>query len=195
MLKPEAKRRKVTGIALPKLCFSRTGMSQHLHLHPNSLSNQFSSVDHEVVLDQKLGEVFQLLMMNVTDISLWEVASSHVTCDAGRGDWRLHRIYWALRLQFNSVAQSCLRLCDPMNRSTPGLPVHHQLLESTQTHVHWVSDSIQPSHSVVPFSSCPQSFPASGSFQMSQLFASGAKVLKFQLQHQYFQWTPRTDLL
>ena len=51
------------------------------------------------------------------------------------------------------------------------------------------------SSSVVPFSSCFHSFPASGSFQMSQLFASGVKVLEFQLQHQSFQWTPRTDLL
>ena len=49
-------------------------------------------------------------------------------------------------VQFSSVTQSCLTLCDPMNRSTPGLPVHHQLPEFTQTHVHWVSDDIQPSH-------------------------------------------------
>ena len=49
-------------------------------------------------------------------------------------------------VQFSSVAQSCLTLCDPMNRSTPGLPVHHHLLEFTQTHVHWVHDAIQPSH-------------------------------------------------
>ena len=79
-------------------------------------------------------------------------------------------------VQFSSVAQSCLTLCDPMNRSTPGLPVHHQLPESTQTHVHWVGDEIRDptiSSSVVPFFSCPQSFPASRSFQMSQLFASG----------------------
>ena len=48
--------------------------------------------------------------------------------------------------QFSSVAQSCPTLCDPMNGSTPGLPVHHQLLEPTQTHVHRVSDAIQPSH-------------------------------------------------
>ena len=47
-------------------------------------------------------------------------------------------------VQFSSVTQSCLTLCDPMNRSTPGLPVHHQLLEFTQTHVHRVSDAIQP---------------------------------------------------
>ena len=47
---------------------------------------------------------------------------------------------------FSSVAQSCLTLCNPMNCSTPGLPVHHQLPEFTQTHVHWVGDAIQPSH-------------------------------------------------
>ena len=49
-------------------------------------------------------------------------------------------------VQFSSVAQSCPILCDPMNRSMPGLPVHHQLLEFTQTYVHWVGDAIQPSH-------------------------------------------------
>ena len=49
-------------------------------------------------------------------------------------------------VQFSSVAQSCLTLCNAMNRSTPGLPVHHQLLEFTQTHIHQVSDAIQPSH-------------------------------------------------
>ena len=49
-------------------------------------------------------------------------------------------------VQFNSVAQLCLTLCDPMNHSMPGFPVHHQLPESTQTHVHWVGDAIQPSH-------------------------------------------------
>ena len=70
-------------------------------------------------------------------------------------------------VQFSSVAQSCPTLCDTMNCSIPGLLVHHQLLEPTQTHVHWVSDAIKPSHPVIPFSSCPQSLPASGSFQMS----------------------------
>ena len=70
---------------------------------------------------------------------------------------------------FSSVAQSCPTLCDPMNRSTPGLPVHHQLPEFTQTHVHPVGDAIEPS-SVVPFSSCSQSLPKSRSFPMSQLF-------------------------
>ena len=53
-------------------------------------------------------------------------------------------------VQFSSVAQSCPTLCNPMNRSMPGLPVHHWLPESTQTHVHWVGDAIQPSHSLLP---------------------------------------------
>ena len=55
-------------------------------------------------------------------------------------------------VQFSSVAQLCLTLCDPVNRSTPGLPVHHQLPESTQTHVHWVGDTIQPSHPLLSLS-------------------------------------------
>ena len=70
-----------------------------------------------------------------------------------------------LSVQFSSVTQSCPTLCDPMNRSTPGLPVHHHLLEFTQTHIHRVSDAIQPSHPLSsPFSPAPslsqhQSFP------------------------------------
>ena len=81
-----------------------------------------------------------------------------------------------LTIQFSSVAQSCLTLCDPMNRSTPGLPVHHRLPEFTQTYVHRVSDAIQASSSsAVPFSSCPQSLPASESFPVSQLFSWGGQ--------------------
>ena len=80
-------------------------------------------------------------------------------------------------VQFSSVAPSCQTLCNPMNHSMPGLPVHHQLLEFTQTHVHRVGDAIQPSHPVIPFSSCPQSLPASGSFPMSQLFAWGGQSI------------------
>ena len=87
------------------------------------------------------------------------------------------RIINIYAVQFSSIAQLCPTLCDPMNNSMPGLPVHHQLSESPQTHVHWVSNAIQSSHSVIPFSSCLQSFPASGSFQMSQLFASGGQSI------------------
>ena len=79
------------------------------------------------------------------------------------------------RYLLSSVIQLCLALCNPMDCSTPGFLVHHQHPELTQTHVHQVSDAIQPSHPVVPFSSCTQSFPTSGSFQMSQLFASSGQ--------------------
>ena len=78
--------------------------------------------------------------------------------------------------QFSSVTQSCLTLCNPRDCSIPGVPVHHQLLEHTQTHVHHVSDAIPTiSSSVIPFSSRLQSFSASGSFPMSQFFPSGGQ--------------------
>ena len=79
-------------------------------------------------------------------------------------------------VQFSSVTQLCPTLCDPMNHSTPGLPVHHQLPESTQNHVHCAGVAIQPSHPLSsPSPPALKSFPASGSFQMSQLFASGGQ--------------------
>ena len=65
-----------------------------------------------------------------------------------------------LPVQFSSVSQSCLTLCDPMNHSSPGLPVHHQLLESTQTHVHQVDDAIQPSHPLSSLLLLPSIFPS-----------------------------------
>ena len=98
--------------------------------------------------------------------------------------------------QFSSLTQPCPTLCDPMNRSMPGLPVHHQLPKSTQTHVHRVSDAIQPFH---PLSS--PSPPAPNPSQHQDLFRwvnsshEVAKVLEFQLQHQSLQWTLRTDIL
>ena len=75
--------------------------------------------------------------------------------------------------QFSSVTQLCLTLCDPMDCSTPGFLVLHQFQELAQTHVHRVGDAIQPSNPVIPFFSCFQSFPASGSSPVSQFFASG----------------------
>ena len=81
-----------------------------------------------------------------------------------------------LPVQFSSVAQSYPTLCDPMDGSTPGLPVHRQLPEFPQIHVHWVGECNPPiSSSVIPFSSHLQSFQASGSFQMSQPLASGGQ--------------------
>ena len=99
-------------------------------------------------------------------------------------------------VQFSSVAQLCPTLCKPMNFSTPGLPVHHQLPEPTQTHVHLVSDAIQPFHPVS--STFPPALNLSqhqGLFKWVSSSHQAAKVLEYQLQHQSFQWTLRTDLL
>ena len=102
--------------------------------------------------------------------------------------WFHKRLVLFNSVQFSSVAQLCPTLCNPMNCSMPGLPVHHQLLESTQTYVHRVDDAIQPSH--------PLSSPSLPTFNLSQhqgLFQGVgsshqvAKVLEFQLQHQSFQ--------
>ena len=98
--------------------------------------------------------------------------------------------------QFSSVTQSCSTPWDPMDCSTPGLPVHHQLPELTQIHIHRVSDAIQPSH--------PRSSPSPPTFNLSQhqglfqWFSSShqvAKVLECQLQHHSFQWIFRTGFL
>ena len=99
-------------------------------------------------------------------------------------------------VQFSSLTQLCPTLSDPMDCRMPGLPVHHQFLEFTQTHVLWIGDAIQPSH--------PLSFPSPlffNLFQYQDLFQwvssyhQMAKVLEFQLRHQSFQWTFRTDFL
>ena len=100
-----------------------------------------------------------------------------------------------MQISFSSVAQSCLTLCNPMNHSTPGLPVHHQLPEFTQTHIDWVGDAIQPSHSIIPFSSCPQFLTASESFPMSQLFtwggqSTGVSALASFLPKNTQDWSP-----
>ena len=98
--------------------------------------------------------------------------------------------------QFSSVAQSCPTLHNPMNRSTPGLPVHHQLLEFTHTHAHRAGDAIQPSHPLSsPSPPAPNPSQHQSLFQWVNYSHEVANVLEFQLQHQSFQWTLRTDLL
>ena len=98
--------------------------------------------------------------------------------------------------QIRSVAQLCPTLCDPMNHSTPGLPVHHQLPEFTQTHIHRVSDAIQPSHPLSsPSPLAPNPSQQQSLFQWVNSSHEVAKVLEFQLQHHSFQRNPRADLL
>ena len=112
----------------------------------------------------------------------------------------LNIISKGLLFQFSAVLQLCLTLCDPMDCSTPGFPVRHQLLELAQTHVYRVGDAIQPSH--------PLSTPSPPTFSISiRVFSCWvkngwvssshqvAKVLESQLQHQSFQWVFRTDFL
>ena len=114
---------------------------------------------------------------------LWLVALAGVTGEVGHcvcnscpviGCSGLLPTLWSSSVQFSSVAQSCPILCDPKNCSTPGLPVHHQLPEFTQTHIHRVCDAIQPSHPLSsPFPPAPNPIPES--FPMSQLFACGGQ--------------------
>ena len=135
---------------------------------------------------------YQLL----SEESFWAVARQRGVHKDGTSLFIFSRSTSLALVQFSSVTQSCPTLCNPMNRSTPGLPVHHQLLEFTQTHVHWVSYAIQPFH---PPSSA--SLPAFNLSQPQGLFKwvssshEVAKILEFQLQHQSFQWTPRTYFL
>ena len=101
--------------------------------------------------------------------------------------------YWFSSVQFS---RSVVSICDPMNCSTPGLPVHHKLPEFTQTHVLRVGDAIQPSHPLSsPSPPAPNPSQHQGLFQWVNSSHQVAKVLEFQPQHQSFQWTPRTDLL
>ena len=99
-------------------------------------------------------------------------------------DWQLFLLLTAFgcfhgqqrQLLFNRSVMSTL--CDPTQSSTPGFPALHYLLEFSQTHVHWVDDAIHLSHSLsLPFSSCPQPFPASGSFPVNWFFASGGQSI------------------
>ena len=115
--------------------------------------------------------------------------------------WNQNNTVNRLSVQFSAVAQSCPTLCDPMNCSMPDLPVHHQLPEFTQNSrpsSQWCHPAI--SSSVVPFSSCPQSLPASDSFPMSQLFtwgdqSTGVSALASFLPKKSQGWFPQNGLV
>ena len=110
--------------------------------------------------------------------------------------WNVCKIKHCFSVQFSSVTQSCATLCNSMNHSTTGLPVQHQLPEFTQTHVHRVSDAIEPSHSPSsPSPPAPNPSKHQSLFQWVNALHEVAKVLEFQLQHHSFQRNPRADLL
>ena len=103
---------------------------------------------------------------------------------------------WVYQFSISSVTQSCSTLCNLINRSTPGLRVHHKLPESTQTHVHWVGDAIQTSHPLLsPSPPVPNPSQCQSLFQWVNSLHEVAKVLELLLQHQSFQWIFRTDFL
>ena len=109
---------------------------------------------------------------------------------------KANKCRWIHTYIVSSVNQSCPTLCDLMNHSMAGLPVHHQHPETTLTHVHWLGDAIQPSYPLL--SPSPPALNLSqhqGLFQRVSSLHEVAKVLEFQLQHQSFQWKPRPDLL
>ena len=126
--------------------------------------------------------VIQSLPLTLSAVNLLTTSAQVVQLATGRVRFWAQGVYIQSSVQFSSVAQSCPTLCDPMNRSTPGLPVHHQHLEFTQTHVHRVSDAIQPSH---PLSSpSPLALNPSQQQNLFQWVNSShevAKILEFQL--------------
>ena len=129
--------------------------------------------------------------LQMPEVRMWYLCGEHFSACHNQ----YFKIAYSFTIQFSSVAQSCSTLCDPMDGSTPGLPVHHQLPESTQTHVHQVNDAIQPSHPMSsPSPSALNLFQHQGLFQWISSSHQVAKVLEFQPQHQSFQWTPKTDL-
>ena len=95
-----------------------------------------------------------------TELDMTEAISSSSSIRDNKDEYVSRKYRNKTTIQFSSVTQSCLTLCDPMNRSTPGLPVHHQLPEFTQTHIHRVGDAIQPSN--------PLSSPSPPALNLSQ---------------------------
>ena len=135
----------------------------------------------------------KLNLLPPNEVSLPSVGVAPMLTGKGRL-WSLVRV--GLALGFSQSVQSCLTLCNPMDCSMPGLPVHHHLLEFTQTHVHRVDDAIQPSHPLSsPSPPAPNPSQHQSFFQWVNSSHEVARVLEFQLQHQSFQWTPRADLL
>ena len=161
-------------------------------------------------IQMMLTSIWQNLSLNFlkTKISLGNLASS---CKM------ILEFIWAISSLENSQCQNCIvfqlkfnwnlgsvqfshsvspTLCDPMDCSMPGLTVHHQLPEFTQINVHWVGEASLPSHPLSsPSPPAPNPSQHQGLFQWVNSWHEVAEVLEFQLQHQSFQWTPRTDLL
>ena len=166
-------------------------------------SEAFVSLCEQMIIQRSISK--QMILLNffffhaAYSVKLMEHSQGPCGLGMSKQQWvgeNSHPGHFSGSVQFSSVTQSCLILCDPMDCSTTALPVHHQLPDLAQTHVQHVSDAIQPSHSLL--SPSPPAFNLSqhqGLFQWVSSSHQVAKVLEFQLQHQSFQWTPRTDFL
>ena len=168
-------------------------IQQAINIKPDSVIYSFLQLNFN-----ELGEIFYRVD-NCLQSSQCPLNKNSQTMNSTIWGWRSYlvfplpasnTIYWAItryqRLckafaQFGSVAQSCPSLCDLMNRSTPGLPAHHHLLEFTQTHVHQVRDAIQPSHPPSSPSPAPNPSQHQSLFQWVNSSHEVAKVLEFQL--------------
>ena len=125
---------------------------------------------------------YNLFGCSRSSCGIWESSSLDQESNLGPQCWEHGVLATRLPAQFSSVTQSCLTLCDPMNRSTPGLPVHHQLPEFTQTHGHRVGVAIQPSHPLSsPSPPAPNPSQHQSLFQWVNSLHEVAKVLEFQL--------------
>ena len=146
------------------------------------LASSHTIIGHSCI--KSLFQFFNLFLLNFFIIKFWEFLNILIQ--------RFYCLYCSVQFSCSVMSDSL----DPMNCSTPGLPVHHKLPEFTQTCVHRVGDAIQPSPPLSsPSPPAPNPSPHQGLFQWVNTPYQVAKVLEFQLQHQSFQWTLRTDLL
>ena len=171
--------------------FSNTIVQKH-QFFTTQLSLWSSSHIHTWLLEKTIALTIQTCVSKVMSL-LFNMLSRFVIAFLLRSKCCVSCMYrpkWYsyTSVQFSSVAQLCLTLCGPVNHGTPGLHVHHQFLESTQTHVHWVGDAIQPSHSLSsPSAPALNLSQHQGLFKWVSSLHQVAKLLVFQLQHQSFQ--------
>ena len=175
----------------PGVCSNSCALSQWCHPNISSSVTPFSSCPQSFPASgsfpmsqlftsggQRIGALASVFAMNIQ--GLFPLGLTGLISLQSKGLWRVfsstivqkHQFF---SVQFSSFAQSCLTLCDPMDYSMPGLPVHYQLPEFTQTHVHWVGDAMQPSHPLLSPTSHASIFHSVRVFPMSWPFASGGQ--------------------